>query len=68
MIPLHPDDRCVCPIAENEVFDRQLESAHRLQVLDIQLKAAVAVDTDRPPFAARDARADGPGQSGAHCP
>src|SRR5216683_163625 len=66
VIALRSDDGCVCPIAQDEIFDRQLQALHRLQVLNIQLEATIAVDADRPAVVTRQTGADGSRQTSSH--
>src|SRR5216683_229194 len=66
MIVLARPDRGVAVVVDDEELDRQVEANDRFQLLDVQLKAAVAVDADRPLPTAREAPADAGGKPEPH--
>ena len=59
-------DRRVAVVVQHEQLDRQLQPPRRLQFLDVQLQAAVAVDADGAAPPVREAGADQPRQAVAH--
>ena len=68
MTVLSRPDRGVTLVVKNEELDRQAETRDRLQLLDVQLEAAVAINADRPLATARKATSDARREAEAHRP
>src|SRR5450759_531156 len=68
MTVLHRPDRRVTLVVENEELEGQFEPGHGLQLLNVQLKAAIAVHADGALSAACEAPPDACRETEAHRP